>query len=81
MRNTYQGNAAEVNWPTEIARAHVLHFIVIFIIEIFGLIALNWLQQAQMSTCTALYSIEYYLRRIKCIDDTVSLMNIHYILY
>ena len=81
MRNTYQGNAAEVNWPTEIARAHVLHFIVIFIIEIFGLIALNWLQQAQMSTCTALFSIEYYLRRIKCIDDTVSLMNIHYILY
>ena len=81
MRNTYQGNAAEVNWPTEIARAHVLHFIVIFIIEIFGLIALNWLQQAQMSTCTALYSIEYYLRRIECIDDTVSLMNIHYILY
>ena len=75
MRNTYQGNAAEVNWPTEIARAHVLHFIVIFIIEIFGLIALNWLQQAQMSTCTALFSIEYYLRRIKCIDDTVSLMR------
>jgi len=65
MRNTYQGNAAEVNWPTEIARAHVLHFIVIFIIEIFGLIALNWLQQAQMSTCTALDSIEYYLTRIK----------------
>ena len=67
MRNTYQGNAAEVNWPTEIAWAHVLHFIVIFIIEIFGLIALNWLQQAQMSTCTALYSIDYHWRRIKCI--------------
>jgi len=61
MRNTYQGNAAEVNWPTEIARAHVLHFIVIFIIEIFGLIALNWLQQAQMSTYPrTFFDIESY---------------------
>ena len=42
MRNTYQGNAAEVIWVKEIIQVHVLHLVILLLIEFFDLLSLNF---------------------------------------
>ena len=72
------GNAMEVLWTKPIVTAHMIHFIALLILEIFGLLMLNWLTQAAVGVKEWSFfnpSMYQYTEHYECQEDSVSLLN------
>merc|ERR1719285_200456 len=77
-KNYYMGNAMEVLWTKPIVTAHMIHFIALLILEIFGLLMLNWLTQAAVGVKEWSFfnpSMYQYTEHYECQEDSVSLLN------
>ena len=72
------GNAMEVLWTKPIVTAHMIHFIALLVLEILGLLMLNWLTQAAMGEKEWSFfdpSKYQYLEHYECEENRVSLLN------
>merc|ERR1719210_2756157 len=77
-KNYYMGNAMEVLWTKPIVTAHMIHFIALLVLEILGLLMLNWLTQAAMGEKEWSFfdpSKYQYLEHYECEENRVSLLN------
>ena len=72
------GNAMEVLWSSSIVKAHLIHFIVLLVLELLGLLMLNWLTQAAIgATEWTFFDPKSYnfVEHYKCQENAVSLLN------
>jgi len=77
-KNYYMGNAMEVLWSSSIVKAHLIHFIVLLVLEFLGLLMLNWLTQAAIGvTEWTFYNPKFYnfKEHYVCQENAVSLLN------
>ena len=72
------GNAMEVLWSSSIVKAHLIHFIVLLVLEFLGLLMLNWLTQAAIGvTEWTFYNPKFYnfVEHYVCQENAVSILN------
>ena len=72
------GKAMEVLWTKRIVTAHMVHFIALLILEMLGLLLLNWLTQAAIGVKDWSFfdpSKYQYIENYVCEEDSVTLIN------
>ena len=72
------GKAMEVLWTKPIVTAQMVHFVALLILEILGLLMLNWLTQAAMGVKDWSFfdpSKYQFIEHYKCEEDSVTLIN------
>ena len=72
------GSAMEVLWSSSIVKAHLIHFVVLLVLEFLGLLMLNWLTQAAIGvTEWTFFNPKFYnfVEHYVCQENAVSLLN------